>query len=226
MPQVLGQVLGGQVALGGALRQGFEANPLQLLGDVLIDLPERAGFIRRDLLQQLGLRFRTKGRPPGQQLVEDHAQAENVASAIHAMPLAAGLLRTHVGRRPGKLWALAEMLFFQRQSEIRDVRLAGGEKKAFESMYRASTPAELVSGMRAVVALPKASPKLVDALWALVDETLMEYFVSKRKEALAAAKSIVALLAESRLKHGRSRRFAEHAAASCIPAAHASMSGA
>ena len=35
----------------------------------------------------------------GQQLVEDHAQAVDVAAAVDPVALAAGLLGAHVGRR-------------------------------------------------------------------------------------------------------------------------------
>ena len=48
--------------------------------------------------------------PPGQQLVEDHAQAEDVRAAIDPVPLATGLLGTHVGGRPGESRPLAEVL--------------------------------------------------------------------------------------------------------------------
>ena len=36
-----------------------------------------------------------------QQFVEDHAQTEDVAAAIHPMSFATGLFGTHVGGRPG-----------------------------------------------------------------------------------------------------------------------------
>ena len=50
-------------------------------------------------------------RPPaGQQLVEDHAQAEDVGPAVDPVPLAPGLLGAHVGGRPGVAGALAEVL--------------------------------------------------------------------------------------------------------------------
>ena len=64
------------------------------------------------------------GCRPDQQLVEDHAQAEDVAAAIDPMPFATGLLGTHVGGRPGVAWPLADVLLPQGQPEIGHERLA------------------------------------------------------------------------------------------------------
>ena len=82
------------------------------------------GFVARHLLQQFGLRVASKRPATGQQLVEHHAQAEDVAAAIDPMPFATGLFGTHVGGRPGILRSLADVLFSQCQPEIDDVRLA------------------------------------------------------------------------------------------------------
>ena len=75
-----------------------------------------------------GLSRESRGKRPasGEQLVEDDAKAENVSAAIDAVPLAAGLLRTHVGRRPGVAGAVDHVLVPQRQSEVGDERTAGG----------------------------------------------------------------------------------------------------
>ena len=56
--------------------------------------------------------------PPGQQLVEDHAQAEDVRTPIDPVPFAPGLLGAHVGRRPGDPCTLAEVLVLERQPEV------------------------------------------------------------------------------------------------------------
>ena len=63
MPQVVGQVPGRQVALGGPLGQGFQADTFQLPGDGLIDLPRRPGLQGGDLLEQLGARVGPEGQP-------------------------------------------------------------------------------------------------------------------------------------------------------------------
>ena len=47
-------------------------------------------------------------------------------AAIDPMPFATGLLGTHVGRRPGVAWPLAEVLLPQGQAEIGHERLAAG----------------------------------------------------------------------------------------------------
>src|SRR5438445_13183846 len=85
MPQVVGQVLGRHVTLGGSLGQSLEANSLQFLWDAFINLPQRSWLKVRDLLQQLGLGVSTKGMPSDQQFVKDHAQAEDVRAAVDAM---------------------------------------------------------------------------------------------------------------------------------------------
>ena len=65
-----------------------------------------------------------KRASPGQQFVQHHAQAENVAAAIDPVALATGLLGTHVGGRSGVAWPLADVLLPQGQPEIRHERLA------------------------------------------------------------------------------------------------------
>src|SRR5262245_37879188 len=67
-----------------------------------------------------------KRSPSCQHFVEDDAQAEDVTATVYPMPFATGLLRTHVGRRPGVVGAVAAVFFFQRQSEIDDEWFAAG----------------------------------------------------------------------------------------------------
>src|SRR5271163_5030846 len=80
----------------------------------------------RDLLHEVGARVSLEWSPSDQQLVEDDAQAEDVAAAIDTVSLATSLLWTHVSRRPSILGAVADVLFFERQAEIDHKRLAGG----------------------------------------------------------------------------------------------------
>src|SRR5262249_30055448 len=82
------------------LREGFQANAIQFLGDVVVNLPGWAGLDARDLLQQLVRRIRLKRSPSGQQFVKNDTQTEDVTAAIDSMPLASGLFRTHVGGAP------------------------------------------------------------------------------------------------------------------------------
>ena len=72
------------------------------------------------------MRIAPERSPPGQQLVEDHAQAEDVRSPIDPVPFAPGLLGTHVGGCPSEPATLAEVLVLEGQPEVRDARLARG----------------------------------------------------------------------------------------------------
>src|SRR5207244_1564225 len=74
--------------------RGLQTDALQLLRDGVVDLPGRPGQGGRYLLQKLVPRGAAEGAAAGQQLVEDHAQAEDVRAAVHPVPLTAGLLRT------------------------------------------------------------------------------------------------------------------------------------
>ena len=56
----------------------------------------------------------------GQQLVENHAQAEDVGSPIHPVTFAPGLLGTHVGGCPRHPATLAEVLVSERKTEVGD----------------------------------------------------------------------------------------------------------
>src|ERR1700677_4402927 len=66
-----------------------------------------------------------KRLPPAQQYIQHHTQAENVRAAIHSMPLATSLLRTHVSKCPGVAWSLTDVLFLERQPKISDIRFSG-----------------------------------------------------------------------------------------------------
>src|SRR6478672_2175477 len=67
-----------------------------------------------------------KWSPSEQQFVADYPQAEDVAAAIDTMPLATGLLWTHVSGRAGVHRPLADVLFLECQPEVSDIRLATG----------------------------------------------------------------------------------------------------
>ncbi len=65
-----------------------------------------------------------EGSATGQQLVENHAEAEDVRSSIDPMPLAPGLLGAHVSGCPSDPATLAEILVLERKSEVGDKRLS------------------------------------------------------------------------------------------------------
>src|SRR5262249_37801474 len=99
--------------------QCLQTNALQLPGNLVIDLPRRAGVGVNDLLKKVVLRRRFEGPAAGQQSIEDHAEAKNVAAAIDAVPLAAGLFRRKVSRRSRIACPAAKVLLLQRYTEVR-----------------------------------------------------------------------------------------------------------
>ena len=58
------------------------------------------------------------------ELVENDSQAEDVGAAVDPVPLAPGLLGTHVGGRAGESVPLAEVLLREHQAEVGDARFA------------------------------------------------------------------------------------------------------
>ena len=106
--------------MASALRQ----MRLQLFGDRVIRLARRPGLIGRDLPEDFhGVAL--ERTPARQQLIEDHAEAEDVGAAIDAVPLAIGLLGTHVGGCAAGAAAFAVILLPERQAEIAEVGRAG-----------------------------------------------------------------------------------------------------
>ena len=61
-----------------------------------------------------------------QQLVQHHAQAEDIGPAVDQMPFATGLLRTHIGGGTRQSGLGGNLVFGQSQAEVRQVRTAGG----------------------------------------------------------------------------------------------------
>ena len=90
---------------------GPEVDPLEFLRDRVVQLAGRADLGGGDLCQEFRDGRALEGTPAGQELVEDHPQAVDVAAAVDAVPLAPGLLGAHVGGRAGQPPPLAESLF-------------------------------------------------------------------------------------------------------------------
>ena len=111
------------ITLRSSLGHRLQANSLQFFGQPFVILHEGARFVASNLLQQFGLSITPERLATRQQFVEHDAQTENVAATIDPMPLASGLFWRHVGGRPGVLRPLADVLFFECQPEIDDVRL-------------------------------------------------------------------------------------------------------
>src|SRR5262245_55995780 len=101
MPQVVGHVPRRRESIRSSFGKRLEANAVQLLRNGVVHLPGGTSLDKDDLVEQLSLRVRLEGPSSRQQLVEDHAQTEDVAAAIDPMTFASRLFGTHVGRRPG-----------------------------------------------------------------------------------------------------------------------------
>src|SRR5262249_11272106 len=129
LSQVFSQVFCRGVPLRGPLRQGFQADPLQLLRDGVLDLPGRTRVDRRDLLQNRRYGVASKRQPPRQQLIQDDAEAENVGAAVQGGARAARLPRAHEGGRPGGAGFLAIISLLRAKTEVGDDRLTRRVKK-------------------------------------------------------------------------------------------------
>ena len=122
MPKLNGHVERRRESLAGALGQGFQADPLEFLRHVIVNLAGRLGFLRGDLFQQVRLGQAGERAAAHQQLIKHRTEAVNVAAAVHAVPFTPRLFGTHVERRPGKAWAMTEVLVPQGQAKIDEVR--------------------------------------------------------------------------------------------------------
>jgi hypothetical protein len=108
----------GAVAVGRSLRQGAQADPVQLGGDGVVELAGRARFLGLDLFENLVGSVASVRPLPGQHFVKDDAQTIDVGAGIDAVPLAAGLFRAHVRRSAGELRAGAEVHVAQSHAEV------------------------------------------------------------------------------------------------------------
>ncbi len=96
--QVVGQVPRGRVAAGGRLGHGLQTDCLQVARRLVVKLARRPGLVVQHLQQQHPP-VAPEWAFPGQHLVEDNAQAVDVAAHVDLMGLAARLFGRHVGRR-------------------------------------------------------------------------------------------------------------------------------
>jgi hypothetical protein len=93
--QVLGKILGARVASLGIALQGLQADRLELARDAGLKATRRHGVGMRNARHQGVRRVGFEGAPQRQHLVEQDAEAEDVAARIE-FSAAAGLLRAHV----------------------------------------------------------------------------------------------------------------------------------
>src|SRR5579871_866745 len=84
----------------------------------------------RSLVCSSPKRWRFQNKKWEQKLVApSHARTEEVGPALYRVPLAASLLRAHVGGRPGKAGPLTEFLLPQGQPEVGHVGLAAAAEE-------------------------------------------------------------------------------------------------
>src|SRR5207302_4690814 len=93
----------------------------QLLRDRVNPLPGWTHLHAGYLLQQLARSMGMEWPPSRQQLVEDDAKTEDIATPVDPMSLATSLLRARVGERSGEPWSTAEVVLPERQPEVGDV---------------------------------------------------------------------------------------------------------
>ena len=126
-PQVVGELPRGGVAAGGGLGHRLEADRLQVARDLVVEVARRPGLVLEHLEEE---------HPPvaaeralaGQQLVEDDAEAVDVAAGVDPPRLAPRLLGAACRRAcpgPGPSWVIDGVVGLALgQAEVHQVRPA------------------------------------------------------------------------------------------------------
>jgi hypothetical protein len=104
--QVVGQLLGGSVAVLGPLGRRLEHDRLQRHGDGPVDPPGGPRLFKGDLPQQLLAVLAVKRRPQRQQFVQRDAQRVDVAAVVQRHAPGQGLLGAHVAQRADQVAGL------------------------------------------------------------------------------------------------------------------------
>ena len=102
------------------------------------------GSVPGDLLHDLQVRITSEWSSPGQQLVEHHAQAEDVRSPIDPVTLTPGLFGAHVGGCSSYPATLAEVLVLERKPEVGDTGFA---RCVDQDVGRLDVPVDQPSGV-------------------------------------------------------------------------------
>ena len=97
--EIVGELLGRGVALGGVLGDRLERDGFQLNRDRLIDACRRPWLFEGDLAKNLLAIAPAIGRLQGKQLVERDAERINVGTVIDDDALGKRLFGTHVAKR-------------------------------------------------------------------------------------------------------------------------------
>ena len=124
--QVVGQRLGALVAVGRVFFQALQADGFQVAIDVRVEQARRGRVALQHLHHGVHRRLGLEGRPAGQALVEDGAEAVNVGGGAQLLDAPGGLLGGHVARRAedgAGARLLAVVVQPLGQAEVGDVRL-------------------------------------------------------------------------------------------------------
>ncbi len=119
--------MGAAVALDDVLLQTLQANRFQVAGHVRLEARRGHGLLVRHLLDRLENGGGLKGRPAGQQFVENGPQRINIGQRTDLLHLAAGLLGRHVVRRAHQRSAFGVTGVFRQslcQAKVGDLRNA------------------------------------------------------------------------------------------------------
>jgi DNA-directed RNA polymerase specialized sigma24 family protein len=125
----------GRIPVRQSLRERSQADLFEFLRDRVVELTRRARLRGGDSFQDFDIGVGTKWSSPGQKLVEDNAQAEDVGTPIDGASLTPGLLGAHVGHRAGKAPAPTEVLVLERQPEVGDKGPVRGANQAITGLY-------------------------------------------------------------------------------------------
>src|SRR5690242_14907191 len=122
MAEVIRKVFRRGITFRSSSGQRLEADAFQLQRNRVIPLPGRVNVNILNLIEEALESGGLKWTLPGQQLVQNRAQAEYVRSAIHEVALTTSLFGAHVRRGSHEAGAPAEIHLAQRQTEISDKR--------------------------------------------------------------------------------------------------------
>ena len=125
--QIVGQRGGRRIAQVRRLLQALQRDHLQIAIGLGVQQPRRHRVLLEHQQQRIDRRGGLKRRPAGEHLVEDRAEAVDVARRADLAPIAADLLGGHVARRADDRAGVRQAGVVGDplgQAEIGDVRLA------------------------------------------------------------------------------------------------------
>ncbi len=98
--QVVPDLAGVPVPFARLLGEALPDDPVEVAVDARVELDQRPRLLGEDLHHEVEERVGLEGGPPGEDLVEERAEAVDVGVGADPVELPVGLLRCHVGGRP------------------------------------------------------------------------------------------------------------------------------